>query len=337
MLYLSLPVSDICNYRCRHCHIWMKEQSVDAISRERRIEIVQEFARLNPSGCVVLPGGEVTLDMDELLAVAGACRDAGLPCVIMTNGSRIDTPEAARVLVTSGVTFCAVSLDSHLPELHNFTRGLPVAFAEATRAIRLLAEARDAHADGRFRLCVTGVLFKENLALFPEFVGFCRGMGAQNVDLQVLARTFSNAHGSRDSFFEKHFWHTPEEKAEARRLFTRFLTELDPGGEILVKRPADLEWILRYVDDPDFTTEEPICGSHHSNLIVDARGDAALCFNTARILDDPFAGNARNASLAELWGGAKAARDRAVMDACTMNCGALNCHRRKTAEAVAVA
>ena len=106
MLYLSLPVSDICNYRCRHCHIWMKEQSVDAISRERRIEIVQEFARLNPSGCVVLPGGEVTLDMDELLAVAGACRDAGLPCVIMTNGSRIDTPEAARVLVTSGVTFC---------------------------------------------------------------------------------------------------------------------------------------------------------------------------------------------------------------------------------------
>ncbi|MBP9146413.1 MAG: radical SAM protein [Thermoanaerobaculia bacterium] len=337
MLYLSLPVSDICNYRCRHCHIWMHEQGPDALSRERRIELVQEFARLNPQGTVVLPGGEVTLDMAELLAVAGACRDAGLPCVIMTNGSRIDTPEAAQALVTSGVTFCAVSLDSHLAEWHNFTRGLPVAYDEATRAIRLLAEARDRWAPESFRLCVTGVLFKENLPLFPDFVEFCRAQGAQHVDLQVLARTFANAHASRDAFFEKHFWHTPEEKAQARELFTRFLTELDPAGSFLVKRPADLDWILRYVDDPDFTTEEPICGSHHTNLIVDARGDGALCFNTQRILDDPFVGNARSSSLAELWSGRKAAADRAVMDVCTLNCGALNCHRRKPSAEVAVA
>lgn len=335
MLYLSLPVSDICNYRCRHCHIWMKEQSADALSRARRIELVEEFSRLNPQGTVVLPGGEVTLDMDELLAVAGACRDASLPCVIMTNGSRITTPETARALVTSGVTFCAVSLDSHLPEIHNFTRGLAAAFDETTRAIRLLAEARDLYAAERFRLCVTGVLFKENLAHFPEFVAFCRGLGAQHVDLQVLARTFSNAHESRDAFFEKHFWHAAEEKAEARRLFSAFLTELDPRGEFLVKRPADLDWILRYVDDPDFSTEEPICGSHHTNLIVDARGDAALCFNTKRILDDPFVGNARDSSLADLWRGAKAAEDRDVMDACTMNCGALNCHRKKAEAAMA--
>ena len=151
----------------------------------------------------------------------------------------------------------------------------------------------------------------------------------------MLARTFANAHANRDSFFEKHFWHTAEEKADARRLFTRFLTEIDPAGEILVKRPADLAWILRYVDDPDFASEEPICGSHHLNLIVDARGDAALCFNTKRILDDPFVGNARHRSLAELWRGVKAASDRSVMDVCTLNCGALNCHRRKSSVAVA--
>ncbi|MEO8195859.1 MAG: radical SAM protein, partial [Thermoanaerobaculia bacterium] len=307
----------------------------DALSRERRIELIREFAAWNPAGTVVLPGGEVTLDMDELLAVAGACRDAGLPCVIMTNGSRIDSPEVARAIVTSGVTFCAVSLDSHLPELHNFTRGLPTAFAEATAAIRLLAEARDQFAAQRFRLCVTGVLFKENLALFPDFVAFCRSLGAQHVDLQVLARTFANAHATRDAFFEKHFWHTAEEKAEARQLFTRFLTQLDPVGEFLVKKPADLDWILRYVDDPDFATEEPICASHHTNLIVDARGDGALCFNTKRILDDPFIGNAGERSLAELWRGAKAASDRTVMDVCTLNCGALNCHRKKADEAVA--
>lgn len=336
MLYLSLPVSDICNYRCRHCHIWMHQPARDVLSRARRLELIREFAEVNPSGTVVLPGGEVTLDLEELCAVAGACRDSGVPCVIMTNGSQITSQETARQIATSGVTFCAVSLDSHRAELHNYTRGVATAFEETTNAIRLLAAARDEHAPERFRLCVTTVLFRENLADFPQFVAFCRDLGAQNVDLQVLARTFANAHSTRDAFFDKHFWHTVEEKELAKKMFVRYLTELDSGGTFLVKRPADLDWILRYVDDPDFETAEPVCGSHHANLIVNARGEAALCFNTARILDEPFVGSARELSLMELWAGAKAEADRRVMDACTLNCGALNCHRRRREEAAAL-
>lgn len=328
-LFLSLPASDICNYRCRHCHIWRHAPVEDTLPTARRLELIREFASWNPGGSVVLPGGEVTLDWDELLAVAGACREAGLSCTIMTNGSQIDGPEVARTLVESGVTFAAVSLDSHLPEIHNMTRGLPQAFDETTRAVALLAAARDRWAPASFRLCVTGVLFKENLPLFPEFVEFCRGLGSQHVDLQVLSRTFSNSHPTRDSFFEKHFWQTREEKGAARELFTRYLTRLDPGGGFLVKGPADLDWILRYVDDPDFVTATPVCGSHHQNLLVDSLGRASLCFNTRQILEDPFAGNVQRMSLAEIWSGAKAGRDRDVMDLCTLSCGALNCHRRK--------
>jgi MoaA/NifB/PqqE/SkfB family radical SAM enzyme len=328
-LFLSLPTSDICNYRCRHCHIWMHSAPENVLPRARRLELIREFASVNPAGSVILPGGEVTLDLDELFAIAGACRDANLPCVIMTNGSRVDSPDVARRLATSGVTFVAVSLDSHVPAIHNMTRGVDTAFDETTRAIRLLAEARDQWAPQTFRLCVTGVVFKENLRHVPEFVEFCRGLGAQNVDIQVLARTFSNRHATRDAFFDKHFWTTREEKDEARALFTRFLTELDPERRILVKGREDLDWILAYIDDPDFVSAAPVCGSHHLNFIVDVHGDVALCFNTRRILDEPFIGNIRGSSLVELWAGEKAARDRGVMDQCTLNCGALNCHRRK--------
>ena len=96
-----------------------------------------------------------------------------------------------------------------------------------------------------------------------------------------------------------------------------------------MKGADDLAWILAYVGDPDFRSERPVCGSHQSNLHVDAEGNAALCFNTAAILSEPFVGSARTLSLAELWQGQKAERDRVVMDACTLNCGALNCHRRR--------
>jgi MoaA/NifB/PqqE/SkfB family radical SAM enzyme len=331
VLYLALPTSDVCNYRCRHCHIWLQQERPRPLARARRLELVAEFARLSPGGTVVLPGGEVTLDWAELFAVAGACRAAGLPLFVLSNGARIDSDRAARDLVTSGVTHVAVSLDSHRPELHAYTRGVATAFEETTGAIRRLAAARDEVAP-QVKVQTACVLFRDNLGEFSDYVEFCRDLGAQHVDFQLLARTFANASRDRDPFFEKHFWHTPEQKAEARRLLAD-LVERWGDDPLVVKTRADLPWMLSYVDDPDFRTERPVCGSHHRNLHVDAEGNVALCFNTAAILARPYVGNAAASSLAELWTGAKAAEDRRVMDACTLNCGALNCHRRRSAGA----
>ena len=79
---------------------------------------------------------------------------------------------------------------------------------------------------------------------------------------------------------------------------------------------------------PDFQTAQPVCASHHQNLIVDTEGDVALCFNTEAILAEPWSGNVLDRSLAEVWAGGKAGSDREVMDLCRLNCGALNCHRQ---------
>lgn len=329
VLYLAVPASDVCNYRCRHCHIWLQQARPDPLPRPRRLALIEEFARLSPGGTVVLPGGEVTLDLDELLAMAGACRAAGLPLVALSNGSRITDEGTAKRLVMSGLTTIAISLDSHRPELHDYTRGVGGAFDETVRAIRLLAEAARRNAPA-VSVQTAAVLFRENLPELADYVEYCRDLGARHVDFQILARTFANAHKSRDVFFEKHFWRTPEERALAGRQVAAVIDRYadDP---ILVKKRSDLDWILAYLDDPDFRTESPVCGSHHRNLFVDAEGHVALCFNTTAILEVPYCGNVRDSSLAEIWSGQKAAADREVMDACTLNCGALNCHRRRTA------
>ena len=333
-LYLSIPASDICNFRCRHCHIWLQEVRANPLPRARRLDLVAEFAHLNPQGTVVVPGGEVTLNLEELYAVASACKKFGLGCVVVSNGSRIRNAQEARRLAESGVTLCAVSLDSHLPEIHNFIRGLPSAFDDAIRAIRLLAEA-SAATGGRFRAIVATVVCKRNLSLLRDLVDFVRGLGAANLDLQILAKTFANANPARDPFFAENFWHTYEEKEEAKRAFRAFLAGSATDGGFVVKKSSDLPWIESYIDDPDFQTAIPVCGSHYSNLIVNVEGDAALCFNTKSILDQPYVGNAGQQSLAELWSGTKAAHDRDVMEVCRLNCGALNCHRRRSQAASA--
>lgn len=327
VLYLALSTSEVCNYRCRHCHIWRHELRRTAVTQEDRERWLAEFAELNRQGVVILTGGEVTLDLGELHRVAGACRAQALPLFAISNGLLVDTPEGAREIVRSGITHMVVSLDSHLPAIHNYTRGREHAFEEATRALRLLVEARDEVGSG-FEVLVATVLFKENLPLYPDLVGFCRDLGVDRVDFQILGPTFANAHPSRDVFFEKHFWHTPVEKVAAQALFRRLLPVL--GGDGFVGKGArDLEWILRYIEDPNFETSVPVCGSHHRNLILDLDGNAALCFNSAEILESPFIGNALERPLGEIWNGAQAASARRVMDGCRRACGTLNCHRRE--------
>lgn len=329
-LFLSMSTSNICNYKCRHCHIWLHTDRKSALSTADRVEVLRQFQALSPGGTVIIPGGEVTLDFEELLTLAAACRDLRLPCLVVTNGSRLDEPEAADRFVASGITLASVSLDSHLPELHEYTRGVPGAFDQATGAIRRLARARDRHRNG-FRLIAVCVVFDRNIELLDDYVEFCRGLGVDHVDLQLLSHTFDNAHpAGRDVFFEKHFWHSPEAKRDAKRRFAAFIERHAGGGGFVVKGPGDLEWISSYIDDPGFRTAQPICASHEKNLVIDGNGDVALCFNSREILAEPFVGNVRRSPLLEIWTGAEAARARQVMDRCQLGCGALNCHRRSS-------
>jgi MoaA/NifB/PqqE/SkfB family radical SAM enzyme len=330
-LYLAMSTSNICNYRCKHCHIWMREDRRDLLPLSRRLEVVDEFADMSPQGLVVVHGGEVTLDPEQLYAIAARCRSRSLPCLIVTNGSRIQTPEAAARLASSGISIVSVSLDSHRPELHEYTRGVRGGFDDTVRAIRLLAEARDRGAP--LRLIVACVVFDRNVEELDDYFSFVRGLGADHMDFQMLARTFANSHPDRDVFFERHFWHDPAAKHRAIGALRQFVESHEDGTGFLVKRPGDLDWIEAYIEDPDFTTADPVCGSHHQNLIVDTEGNAALCFNTTAILSDPFAGNVAHLGLREIWRGLKAGEDRKTMDVCRLNCGALNCHRDRSQDA----
>lgn len=328
-LFLSMSTSNLCNFRCRHCHIWLHTDPKSALSTADRVEVLRQFRALNPAGTVILPGGEVTLDFEELMTLAGTCKELGLPCLVVTNGSRLDDDAAADRFVASGITLASVSLDSHRAELHEYTRGVPGAFEQATGALRRLAAARDRQR-AAFRLIAVCVVFDRNLELLDEYVEYCRGLGVDHVDLQLLSHTFDNAHpAGRDVFFEKHFWHTPEAKRHARQRLTEFVERHAGGGGFVVKNPGDLDWISSYIDDPGFRTAQPICASHEKNLVVDGNGDVALCFNSREILAEPFVGNVRRASLLDIWTGGEAARARRVMDRCQLGCGALNCHRRR--------
>lgn len=326
-LHLTTATSRLCNYRCRHCHIWMQKDSQNELTVEQRVDLIRQFAAFGPDGTVAIPGGEVMMDLDELLVLTGACRESRLECILNANGSYITDEKIARTVVESGITRLCISLDSHVPELHNYTRGVASAYRETLRAIRLLVEARDRW-NPRFFLSVSCVVFDRNLELLRDFVEFCRGLGVDRADFQLLSQTFANAHPTRDVFFEEHFFHTPEAKARAIGVLTGVIDDYRTDG-FLQKTREDLPSMIGYLSSQEFLTDEPICGSHERNLIVHPNGDVALCHNSYGVMpEDEYVGNVRHESLREIWTGARAQRARAIMDQCRLGCGSLNCHRR---------
>lgn len=325
-LFLSTGVSRLCNYRCTHCHIWTQRDPENGLTTDQRVDVIHQYAALNPKGRVIFPGGEVTMDMPELLALAAACRQHRLDCHINTNGSSVTTIERARELVQSGITSIEISLDSHLPEIHRYTRGIETAYEDTLRAIRLLVSARDRWQKD-VQLAVGCVVFDQNIRLLPDYIDFTRALGVDHATFQILSPTFANRHPDRDVFWKQHFFHTAEAKAEACRLLDEVVRRYSDG--FLSKRPGDLEWIKRYVMDPTSSTGMQMCGSHEKNMVIDSRGNVALCFNQADVLpDEPRVGHVLQQSLRQLWMGESSARARDVMNQCRLACGALDCHRR---------
>jgi MoaA/NifB/PqqE/SkfB family radical SAM enzyme len=328
VLFLSMSTSNLCNFRCKHCHIWMNDDAANELSTQERVEVIRQFSRLGNGGTVVLPGGEVTMDCDELFALSGACRELGLGCAITTNGSAIVTPDFATRIASSGITAITVSLDGHRRELHEYTRGIPGCFDTTVRALRLLVEARR-RSGSPLQVMASCVVFDRNVEVLEEYVEFCRELGLDHVDLQMLSRTFSNRHPRRDVFFERHFWWDEESKMRAKEALRGVIENSSREAGFLLKGVESLDWIFSYIEDPDFRTSRPICGSHERNLVVSTRGDVSLCFNAAQIFSEPAVGNIRESTLAEIWRGRQSQEYRLVMDVCRLNCGALNCHRRR--------
>lgn len=333
-LYLRLATSNICNFRCKHCHIWMNQDARNHLTTERRAELIREFARLNPDGFVEFPGGEVTLAFDELCTLAETCSEERLAAALVTNGSMLQTPAAAQRLVRAGLRFVTVSLDSHRAEVHDYVRGVAGAFDQATRALQLLVAARRAEGRGP-TIQAIAVIFDDNVSELSEYVEYCRSLGVDQVCLQVLNRTFDNHSPSRDAFFERHFWHDTEAKQRAsaniRELVARYASDpiLKPSAQDLPR----LESVVRKTTEGSTAVE---CAAHYRNVIVDSDGEVSFCFDHPHGAESRTIGNVLTRSLRDVLGSVTAAVMRRHMASCHKPCAELECHRAPTPAAAPV-
>lgn len=329
-LFLFVHVNKRCNLRCQHCDFWKLDDhdKPNYLPWRRKEEIIAEFAEMNPSGKVVICGGESMLDLEDYFAISRKCRSLGLRALSVINGTRVRNAAMADRLITEGPHEISVSLNSPRAAEHDRTRGVEGAFEKAVTAVRLLVEARRRLGNHDSRINVMGLIHAGNYESLAEFYDFVlNDLKADKLKLNFLQPTFGQS-GAVDDFFARNRHVEPGRiLALISHCDSRFGLGLNPDWLRQVgmyfrslNRCGDAErgW------GSSGRTEEHICSSYERNVMVDHYGRAGLCFST----HFPATKLERHGDLRRFWENAGPIRQR--MRQCNQFCGISHSVRRET-------
>jgi len=330
--YLFLDINKRCNLKCQHCLYWQQdEDDSDAyIPIERRLEIIEEFAEMNPQGTVVLSGGEKMLDREGYFTTTKHCRDLQLGCFSSENGTRIKDNKTADRMIMEGPSEITVSLNSHLSEVHDRTRGVVGSFKMAVQALRLMLQSRERLGVAK-PVYAMAVICEQNYRELDAFYDFVfDDVGADKLKLNFLQPTFAPPDGQfEDLFFEQNVIRDYQElTAIIKACDEKYGLNINPvwlqqvemyHRSIQENGDAHLGW------RGTKGIREHICNSYERNIMVDLYGGARLCFSTGF----PHLRLQEKGALKYFWENSWPIRE--MMKGCNKYCSISHCVRREDA------
>lgn len=206
-LYLNLHPG--CNLHCSHC--WVNEGAGASSMPVSSWKPLMEDARKMGVSLVKFTGGEPLLHPD-FVELYSAARSIFPEVIIETNGT-VTPPGLFRVFRKTPPDHVAVSLDSHLPSVHDTFRGSPGAWKKTVDFIGSLAER------SRIRPQVIMSLGDPDRAALLNMVSFLGKTGASSLKVNLISpvgRGISHCFGREDelsecvSFIEWAFRDLPE-------------------------------------------------------------------------------------------------------------------------------
>ncbi|MDD2364845.1 MAG: GeoRSP system radical SAM/SPASM protein [Desulfuromonadaceae bacterium] len=135
-LTINWAINNNCNFACSHCY--SREDTHDDLSRDVLLACLEKVAKAGVFS-INFGGGEPLLRSD-LLEISAFSSSLGLKVSMNSNGWFIDENMAVS-LKKAGFTKVGISIDSHIPEVHDKFRGVPGSHARALAALMHLKAA----------------------------------------------------------------------------------------------------------------------------------------------------------------------------------------------------
>lgn len=236
------------------------------------------FAELGGKAMVTC-GGEPMLDLEDYYALTNGCRERGLGCLSVVNGTRIHNATAASRMLEEGPSEITISLDHWSASENDRLRGVEGAHKVASRAVQLLLEAR-AKRNAKTPIYVMTILSEDTWQTLPQFYDYVlRELGADKLKLNIAQPTFQGR-TVEDAYFAS---------ARITDIAGCMLSIRMCDDAYGIKRNpqwlSDVEMYLRSIKNPllgwssSRGTERAICNSYDRNIMLDLYGNARLCFS----------------------------------------------------------
>lgn len=169
-LTINWALNNSCNFQCRHCY-----SRIDTGDELDRDTLCAALARVARAGVLAVNfGGGEPLLRSDLLEIASSASASGLQVSMNSNGYLIDREKAA-ALKSAGFAKVGISIDSHLPDVHDRFRGVEGSHERAVRALSFLSEAG-------VRTSVSTVICRINHNYVDSLISFAKSHGAQQLN-----------------------------------------------------------------------------------------------------------------------------------------------------------
>ncbi len=272
----ALLVTYRCNMRCIFCDLPAKETGKPELPEEKFKEIINELSSMGSTG-VSFTGGEPLLRQDIFNLIHHA-KKKNIATQLTTNGLLL-TRETCKKLIDAGLDDFGVSLESHLPDVHNRIRGAKGAWHKVVEGIENFVKIRDA-TKGITDITISTVINRDNLDHIREFVDFCKGIGVNNISFGIVEEEF--ARGRIDI-------KNPAEQKEV----VKYLIDCVKNGYMV---DNSIEYLTEMTGG--FNRDKPCWAGYHS-MFIDCYGDVFPCFYYAQ--KGMAAANITNSYIKDLW------------------------------------
>jgi GeoRSP system radical SAM/SPASM protein len=272
-LTINWAVTNRCNFKCSHCYSRSDpDDELDFDTLSKCVQHVTESGVLSMN----LGGGEPLL-RNDLLRISEYASGCGLKVSMNSNGYLIDGAKAEE-LKKSGFSKIGISIDSHLPEIHDDFRGIAGSHEKAVKAIDYLNNAG-------LETSISTVICKINNQDVQELIEFA-------VRNKVKQLNFHNFKCSGLGYSNKDKLDLSSEEWKEFYINALKAKENTRGLEISLDDP-----IISLLGDNSNKSmvKGSICGK--LSLNIKANGDITPCGFIPIVI-----GNITNHDLKEIWG-----------------------------------
>ena len=224
-------------------------------------------------------------------------------------------------ILNSGLSALTISIDSHIPEIHDKLRNSTGLFSHLTDMIKKMVQYKKEN-KCKIKLCVQSILGSWNLNSILEHINFFDDLGIDGIMFQPLQYPFGLSIPGK---WYKNFLYFPKSSPEIANSL-EIILDFKEENDFIMHSREEIELWKYYFENPEYLPNyiNP-CKSYEQNLIIDTCGNVKFCFNK---LIEPInrIGNILTHTINELWKGKTALQIKESMKTCNRACGVMACH-----------